>query len=197
MPRRKPSVVRGILAGAASGVCATLLMDQFQRASAAGQKAMERRQKLADGESPWTIAHEQAFDERKEAAQENSTEVVARKLAEAAGSEIRPAHKKLAGNAVHYSFGTLMGIVYGVTAEMVPEVTAGGGTAFGTVLFLSADELAVPALRLAPPPTQSMPTDHLQHWAAHVVYGGGLELVRSLIERIELGPLEGAASRSR
>ena len=76
-----------------------------------------------------------------------------------------------------------MGVVYGVTAEMVPEVTAGGGTAFGTVLFLSADELAVPALRLAPPPTESGATDHLQHWAAHVVYGGGLELVRSLILR--------------
>ena len=183
MPSRKPSVVRGIVAGAVAGFAATLLMDQFQKVGAAGQKAVEKRRKLADGESPWTIAHEQALAEAKAEAEENSTEVVARKIAEAAGTAITPGHEKQAGNAVHFTFGTLMGIVYSVTAEMVPEVTAGGGTAFGTTLFLGADEVAVPALRLAPQPTDTAPTDHLQHWAAHVVYGGGVELVRSLVRR--------------
>ncbi len=183
MPKSRPSVVRGVFAGAVAGCAATLLMNQFQKLSAASQKAAEKHRKLAEGESPWTIAHEQAMAEQKEASQENSTELVARKIAAAAGSEIVPGHEKQAGNAVHFSFGTLMGIVYAVTAEMVPEVTAGGGTAFGTVLFLAADEVAVPALRLAPPPTETAPTDHLQHWAAHVVYGGGVELVRSVVRR--------------
>ena len=76
-----------------------------------------------------------------------------------------------------------MGAVYGVTAELVPEVTTGGGTAYGTLLFLAADEVAVPAFQLSPSPTQTPATDHLQHWAAHVVYGGSLELVRSLLRR--------------
>ena len=35
-----------------------------------------------------------------------------------------------AGQAVHYAFGTLMGAIYGVSAELVPEVTTGGGTAY-------------------------------------------------------------------
>ena len=183
MPKGRPSVVRGMFAGAVAGFSATLLMNEFQKLSAAGQKAVERRQKLADGESLWTVAHEQAMTEQKEASQENSTEIVARKIAEAVGTEIAPGHEKQAGNAVHFSFGTLMGIVYAVTAEMLPEVTAGGGTAFGTVLFLAADEVGVPAFRLAPPPTETAPTDHLQHWAAHVVYGGGVELVRSVVRR--------------
>lgn len=183
MPKHKPSLVRGLVAGAVAGVAATLLMDQFQKLSAASQKAAEKHRKLAGGESPWTIAHEQTEKEQEAAGTENSTEIVARMIASATGNELAPEQRKQAGNAVHYTFGTLMGIVYGMTAELLPEVTAGGGTAFGTVLFLGADELAVPALQLAPPPTESAPTDHLQHWAAHVVYGGAVELVRSLVRR--------------
>ena len=65
---------------------------------------------------------------------------------------------------------------------MEKKVT-GAGTAFGTLLFLGADEVAVPALRLSPTPADTPTTDHLQHWAAHVVYGGSLELVRTLLRR--------------
>lgn len=162
---------------------ATLVMDQFQKLGSAGQKAAVKHQKLAEGESPWAVAHEQALQEQQAAKQENSTEIVAKKVASAVGSEILPGHEKQAGNAVHFTFGTLMGVAYAVIAELVPEVTAGGGTAFGTALFLGADEVAVPALHLAPPPNKTEPTDHLQHWAAHVVYGGTVELVRSLLRR--------------
>ena len=81
-----------------------------------------------------------------------------------------------------------MGIVYGVSAELIPEANTGAGTAFGTILFLGADELAVPAFQLSPAPTDTPAKDHLQHWAAHVVYGGSLELVRSLLRRFDFKP---------
>ena len=184
MRSKKPSIIRGLLVGATAGIAATLVMDQFQKLSTAGQKQIEKQKKLADGESEWLIAHEGALQQQKEASAENSTEIVARHIAEAAGTEIPPDKKKQAGNAVHYTFGTLMGVAYGLTTEFLPEVSAGAGTAFGTMLFLGADEVAVPALRLAPPPTDTAPTDHLQHWAAHVVYGGTLELVRGLLRRL-------------
>ena len=184
MISRKPSVVRGLLVGAAAGIAATLVMDQFQKLSAAGQKQLEKQKKLADGESNWQIAHEQAIEEQKQASAEGSTEIVARHIAEATGNQIPPEKKKQAGNAVHYTFGTVMGVVYGLTTEFLPDASSGAGTAFGTILFLGADEIAVPALRLSPPPTDTAPTDHLQHWAAHVVYGGTLELVRSLLRRL-------------
>lgn len=181
---RQPSLLRGLLIGATAGIAATLVMDQFQKLSSASQKAIEKHRRIAEGESPWQIAHEQVQQQQQQAAQEGSTEVVARHLAQAAGKEIPPESKKQAGQAVHFSFGTLMGIAYGVTAEFLPEISSGGGTAFGTMLFLGADEVAVPALRLAPPPTETAPTDHLQHWAAHVVYGGTLELARGILRRL-------------
>jgi hypothetical protein len=184
MRRNKPSIVRGIVTGVTAGIAATLIMDQFLKLTSAGQKAVEKKIKLADGESPWQIAHEQAQQEQQAATQEGSTEIVARKIAEATGNSLDKEKKKKAAQAVHYTFGTLMGVVYGVSAELVPEVTTGAGTAFGTLLFLGADEIAVPAFQLSPAPTEAPAVDHLQHWAAHVVYGGSLELVRSLIKRL-------------
>lgn len=184
MTKRNPSLLRALIVGATAGIAATLIMDQFQKLSSISQKAIEKQQKLSDGESPWQIAHEQALEEQQAAQAEGSTEKVARNIAEAAGKDIPQDSRKQAGQAVHYSFGTLMGIAYAVTAEFLPEISSGGGTAFGTMLFLGADEIAVPALRLAPPPTKTAPTDHLQHWAAHVVYGGSLELVRGLLGRV-------------
>jgi hypothetical protein len=185
MHKKHPSIVRGVVTGAVAGIAATLIMDQFLKLTSASHKAIERRRKLALGESPLKIAHEQAQQEQQAVRQEDSTEIVARKIAEATGKTLDEEQKITAGQAVHYTFGTLMGIVYGVSAELIPEATTGAGTAFGTLLFFGADEVAVPALQLSPAPAPGAPPfDHLQHWAAHVVYGGSLELVRSLARRI-------------
>ena len=184
MRAKRPSVLRGIITGAAAGITATLIMDQFLNLTTASQKDLEKKVKLAQGESPLRIAHEQAQQEKLAAAQEDSTEIVARRIAEATGTTLDTEQKKSAGHVVHYAFGTLMGIVYGVTAEVLPEATTAGGTAYGTLLYLSAEEVAVPALQLAPIPAAGPGPDRLQHWAAHVVYGGSLELVRRILRRL-------------
>jgi hypothetical protein len=185
MRSSEPSVARGIVTGLIAGIGATLIMDQFLKLASSSQKAIEKRHKLAEGKSPEQINQELRQKEHQAAEQEDSTEIVARKIAETAGKSLDRDEKKTAGQVVHYAFGTLMGVVYCVTAEVLPEASAGGGAGFGTLLFLAADEVAVPALRLAPQPTETeAPFDHLQHWAAHVVYGGSLELVRSLIRRL-------------
>jgi uncharacterized membrane protein YagU involved in acid resistance len=173
-----------VVTGVAAGIAATLIMDQFQKLSSAGQKAAEKQIRLSQRESEEAIELDQKQKDEEAAQQEGSTEKVARKLAEVAGKDLQQQDKQKAGQAVHYAFGTLMGAVYGVASELVPEVTTGGGTAYGTLLFLCADEVAVPAFQLAPSPTETSATDHLQHWAAHVVYGGSLELVRSLLRRL-------------
>ncbi len=175
MRAKRPSILRGIITGATAGIAATLIMDQFLKLTSAGQKAVEKQIKLAHGESQWEIAHEQVQ-------QEDSTEILDRKIAKATGKTLDKEKKKTAGRVVHYAFGTLMGILYGVSAELIPEATTGAGTAFGTLLYLGADEVAVPAFQLSPAPSPA--TDRLQHWAAHVVYGGSLELVRSLLSRV-------------
>lgn len=182
---RKTSIPRGILSGLVAGTVATIAMDQFMKLFGAGQRAVERVQKMAEGKSSWEIANEQAQKEQQAVEQEDSTEKVAGKLAEAVHHPIIARDdRKRAGRAVHYTFGTLMGAVYGVASEALPETAAGGGLAFGTLLFLCAHEIAVPALRLGAPPSETAAMDHLEHWAAHVVYGGTLELTRSLVRRI-------------
>ena len=77
-----------------------------------------------------------------------------------------------------------MGVCYSATAEFFPEVATGGGTAFGTLLFLGADEVAVPAFKLSKPPTETPASSQLEHWAAHIVYGGTLELARNVLRRL-------------
>jgi hypothetical protein len=187
MRRHKPSIFRGVVTGIAAGIAATLVMDQFLKLSSAGQRAVERQKKLAEHESSWLIAHAWAHEDQEDQQEgkgEGSTEIVARKIAEATGTTLQKDDKKKAGQAVHYTFGTLMGVVYAVSAELMPEATTGAGTAFGTLLFLAADEVAVPAFQLSPSPMDTPAFDHLQHWAAHVVYGGSLDMVRSLITRL-------------
>jgi methylthioribose-1-phosphate isomerase len=183
MKKRNPAVLPAVASGLAAGVIATVVMDQFLKLASSGQKALEKQKKLSEGESEWAVAHEQAMEEQQAAEQEGSTEKVARKVAETAGHHLTPEGKKSAGQAVHYTFGTLVGVLYACTAELLPEATTGAGTAFGTVLFLAADEIAVPAFRLAPPPTKQPASDQLEHWAAHVVYGVTLELARTLLRK--------------
>src|SRR5260370_10622762 len=129
MRAKRPSVLRGLITGPTAGIAATLIMDQFFKLTSAGQKAFEKQMKLAQGESPWEIAHEQVQQEQQAAEREDSTEIVARKIAEATGKTLDKEQKKTAGRAVHYSFSTLMGIVYGLSAELSPDATTGTGTA--------------------------------------------------------------------
>jgi hypothetical protein len=183
MSRKRPSLAKGLIAGAAAGIAATLMMDQFQSLLSSAQKATEKHKRMSEGEPEWQIKHDQAQAEQENAAKENSTERAARRIAQAAGTSIANENRKAAGQAVHYGFGTLMGLVYAVTAEWLPDVTAGSGAAFGTLLFLTADEVAVPAFQLSASPTETPISGHLQYWAAHMVYGATLETTRNLVRR--------------
>ncbi len=184
MPSSKPSLLRALAIGATAGLTATFIMGEYQALVAAGEKALEKKKKLAQGESPWLVAHEQVQKEQQAAGQEGSTEIVARKAAEAAGHPLTPEAKKQGGQVVHYTFGTLMGVAYCVGAEFLPFVSSGFGSVFGTALFVGADEFAIPALSLAPPPSETAASEHAEHWAAHLVYGTALELSRTLLRRM-------------
>src|SRR5260370_36256482 len=83
MRTNQPSILRGVVAGVAAGITATLIMDQFQKLTTAEQKAIKQRSKLAQGESPCQIAHEQVQKEQKAADHDDSTEIVAPKIADA------------------------------------------------------------------------------------------------------------------
>src|SRR5206468_183091 len=60
------------------------------------------------------------------------------------------AEKKVAGPAVHYGYGMLVGGVYGALAEVWPNVKIGFGMGYGIAVWLIGSETALPALRLTP-----------------------------------------------
>ena len=73
--------------------------------------------------------------------------------------------------------------VYGVLAEVAPIVTIADGAAFGTGVWLLADELAVPAAGLSKPPKEIPLTTHVYALASHLVYGWITETVRRAVRR--------------
>lgn len=92
--------------------------------------------------------------------------------------------ERVAGPAVHYAFGTLVGGAYGAAAERLPAVTAGRGFPFGAAFWLMADETAVPLLRLSGPPTRYPFSVHLYALASHLVFGWAAETVRRRVRRV-------------
>jgi hypothetical protein len=86
--------------------------------------------------------------------------------------------KKIAGPAVHYAFGTVVGGLYGAAAELAPEVVKGAGLPFGAAFWLVADETALPLLGLSKGPTAYPVSTHVYALASHFVYGLTTEVVR-------------------
>ena len=82
---------------------------------------------------------------------------------------------------LHYLTGALIGGAYGLLGGIFPKLFAVRGLLFGAGLWVLADEIAVPALRLGPPPTEANPKDHALGAAAHLVFGAVLDISRRWI----------------
>jgi len=171
-------LVRGMLAGVAGGLVASWLMNQFM--AGPGKKLEESIQ------TPEEKEHARREEQEKNAPQEDSTMKVADAVVSTAtgGQHLSLEGKQKGGPIVHYTFGALMGGTYGGLAEYLPIVRAGFGTSFGSVLFAGADLVAVPALKLAPPPNQEPKSTLSKHFAAHIVYGGTTEFVRRIARAV-------------
>ena len=91
--------------------------------------------------------------------------------------------KQRVGQALHYTFGTATGGLYGSLAEALPALTTAAGVPFGVVVWLLADEIAVPALGLSKPPAHQEHSTHLYAFAAHCVYGLTTECTRRLVRQ--------------
>lgn len=86
--------------------------------------------------------------------------------------------RELLGSISHYGFGMTAGAIYGVLARHNPTLTRGHGTLYGLLVWLVADEMLVPAMRIADPPWRSPLRLHLYAIAAHLAYGSALETTR-------------------
>jgi len=162
-------VVKGIIAGVAGGLLASLVMEQFQFV---WSKASEAIRGASEGEKPKGRKAEPAT---VKAAQSISKNVFGKKLPKS--------RKKLAGEIVHYAVGTASAAIYGAAAEASPVTTIGDGLAFGTAVWLLADEISVPALGLSKGPTKFPLSTHVYALVSHLVYGWTTEMVRRAVRK--------------
>lgn len=87
----------------------------------------------------------------------------------ATGSEPDRFERQRLGTAAHYAFSGLLGAVYALT-PVSADVRAGRGLAFGTAVWVLADEGLIPALALSRGPRQLPAAVHAYAWLGHCVY---------------------------
>ncbi|HEX6494981.1 MAG TPA: DUF1440 domain-containing protein [Acidobacteriaceae bacterium] len=169
-------LVRGTLAGIAGGLAASWVMNVFM--SSVGERLTESL--LSDEDSLEQHLHQQEqTDEPKEDATMKAAEGIVHGVT--GGRHLSHEERKEAGPVVHYTFGALVGGVYGALAECSHWTSLGFGTAFGALLFASADLVGVPAFGLAPSPAEQPIAAQATPLAAHLVYGATTDLVRRAI----------------
>jgi len=182
MRDHEPSIWKGMVAGLAGGLVASWTMNQFQAAwtriaEGAVKPHGAQSMKPSDGSQG-----EQGQDSQND---ENATVKAARAISkEVFGHDLQESEKEPAGAAVHYAFGTLSGGMYGALAEVTPQVTTAAGLPFGAGFWLLADEISVPLLGLAKPPTEYPVSTHVYALASHLVYGVTAEMSRRALRHI-------------
>ena len=158
-----------VIAGLAGGLIASLAMERFQR----GLGRLSPDLGGAPGGGGQQYRKPQS---------EPSTYVAADAVKQTAtGEPLHPDDKPAAGAAIHYAFGGAVGAIYGAAAARTPDVTSWGGVPFGATVWLIADEMGMPTLGLAKPPSEYPLRDHATALVSHLVYGVTTEAVRRAI----------------
>jgi hypothetical protein len=113
---------------------------------------------------------------------QNSNEIFAQTLATMVARPLNRRELAVAAPAVHLSFGSAVGALYGVYTHGQGE-RGRTGIGLGTALWLIADVIAMPVLGLSRSTLRRPVGKHLQSLVAHFVYGMVTEQARrSLIK---------------
>jgi len=176
----KPNVWKGALAGLVAGLVASWAMDRFQdvwvslssKDSTSDDRSSDRDRESSNLKS----------NQSEEETQDDATVKAASAISENVFShKLTVDEKKIAGPIVHYSVGASSGLVYGVAAELTPEITEGIGLPYGAAFWLVVDEGLVPLLGFAKGPTEYPLSVHAYALASHLVFGATAEGVRRLL----------------
>jgi len=174
-------------AGLVGGLVATVVMTQFQ--TVAGKYLEDSEESQGDQSSQEESSHKaNASGKDSNHKQEQEDDDATTKLAGIIAKrvfhrELSKPEKKKAGSVIHYAFGSVVGALYGAVAELQPEVTTGNGLVWGTGVWATADETALPMLGLSESPAQQPLSIHAYALSSHLVYGGTLEMVRSMLRK--------------
>jgi putative membrane protein len=153
-------LLKAAVAGAAAGLVASFVMDQFQAI------ITSKKQGTRPAEA------------------EPASVKAAAAISDAFGYPLSKQEKKNAGPLMHYAMSAASGAFYGALAEVAPIAAAGGGSLFGTALWAVADEIAVPKLGLSKSPNFYPASQHGHALASHIVYGWTSNFVKKLVLRV-------------
>jgi uncharacterized membrane protein YagU involved in acid resistance len=106
--------------------------------------------------------------------QEHIEDKAAAAVVEAADLELTEDQQALAETVVELGMGALVGGLYGLLVEAMPEAQNEEGAA----LWTTTQQVAAPLLGLAPAAMQEEAKDRLGNLAGHVAFGTTVEIVR-------------------
>ena len=166
MGNREPEMLKGAVAGFVGGLVASWTMNQFQEALSKLIEGVEKphgAQSLKPGGGQEGVRQMRRAPEANTEEQEDATEKLADAISEKVfGRALNKEEKEKAGAVVHYAYGAAMGGVF----------------------WIAADEITVPLLGLAQPPTRYPLSTHAYALASHLVYGLTAEVVRRAVRNI-------------
>lgn len=169
-------IASGIVAGIAGGLVASWVMNVFM------ENLGPQIQKAVQSDEPQTGQESSQNGEKPDDATMKTADAIVSTVS--GGRHLSREGKEKGGPIVHYSFGAVMGGIYGALAEGMPQATTGFGTAFGAALFTGADLVAVPVLHLSGSPADAPVSSLATPFAAHLVYGATTETVRRLVRAL-------------
>jgi uncharacterized membrane protein YagU involved in acid resistance len=116
---------------------------------------------------------------------ETATQTVARRFVEDLAQRGPVVHPRLAGELVHYAFGSAWGGLYGIAAGSIPSLrTTKGGALFGLFVWAISDDFILPAFKLSAWPGKYPLDNHAYALAAHVVYGAATSASLNAVDRV-------------
>lgn len=182
-------VIRGMAAGLLAGAAAAWVMNQFQQIRAMnppqrpdqGGGGGEAKSHAQQGQEQGEVQGLHQTDNLDENATVKTAELISQRVLH---RDLTQSEKQIAGPAVHYAYGSLVGALYGGMAELLPITAAGLGMPFGFALWLLGDEIAVPALGLGKQPTEYSPEVHADALAAHFMYGATTDVLRRFLRHV-------------
>jgi hypothetical protein len=179
-------VYQGLAAGALAGLVGTWAMSEVQRLWT----------RVVDDAPPESAGgRHDARDWQERSEHQNSNELAAQAIAGyLLGRRLTQEELRVAAPLAHYLFGAGVGAIYGAYAER--RRAGGSGAAFGTTVWLAADEIAMPLLGLSDSTVRRPLEMHLQSFVAHLVYGTATEMTRRSVRAQFDGATQDAASRA-
>lgn len=184
--RIESNIGKGLAAGVAGGLVASVVMNQFQALLGklmAGEERSHGAQSLQQGSPEHGIGRElqeRGSDDGDDNAAVRAGNAVAEFILD---KKLTKEEKETAGAIAHYVMGVTSGAIYGAVAEALPESTVGEGLPFGAAVWLIADEAVVPALGLSKSAKDYPLSTHAYAFASHLVFGLTTELVRRAVRK--------------